>query len=139
MSDKVEFLAVTAEVSYRGNRFLVSAEATMNGTWTTGMVKPWENDIGDTGELKAAVEAKLNAPDCDAVNEAHRKILRVAYELLNGTDLPSEYIEDHKQKTYSAGRLAAMSAKWRERNRCRAVALREASDDLRKALNGGKL
>jgi hypothetical protein len=54
--------------------------------------------------------------------------MRIAAELALGNHLPSSFVDDYPQKTYSAARVAQMMEKPRERAKDLAVKLRNLID-----------
>lgn len=67
----------------------------------------------------------------DARQEAYSKIIHIAAALVRGDGLPSEFLADHKQKTYSASRVARMSLEHRRWLKEKAVELRKSVEILK--------
>lgn len=64
------------------------------------------------------------------MREQQSKLIKLAAEIVNGSKLPSDLVDDYPQKTYSAARVAQMMEPARDRLREIGIELRSIADSL---------
>ena len=63
-------------------------------------------------------------------DEAFNQLIQIAARLARGEDLPSDYVEDYRQKTFTAGKVAFLMCDAHRTHKWMAIQISNAADIL---------